>query len=337
MEIDQTDEQICQYLSLKWVLARALKRNIEYLAVEIKIQLTAPIRMEQEMKLIKNGHAARKKELRTTLGEISDYLPNCKLCPTHTTQNNQSYPNTVNKNTGNYIKIQPTSAEINENIKKLIVVKKAEHYVIEHPNIIKVVIKGLPTTDVADIESELKEKGFAVEKVAQIRDKSPPLPLFMVELKCSEEAKKIYDIKNLVYLTVSIVPFRKKLGITQCFNCNYFNHASKNCRMAPRCLKCVQNHCTSNCTKTDRLQTPHCINCNTDGHMATHRQCSKFPKQKTKKDENPTNEKGNKIAINHRPVTPNVRFGVTKQLTRWSHKRRSLELPTGKQMNRKKT
>ncbi|GFV48750.1 hypothetical protein TNCV_625371 [Trichonephila clavipes] len=36
--------------------------------------------------------------------------------------------------------------------------------------------------------------------------------------------------------------------------------------------------------------------------MATSRQCPKFPKQKPKKGENPTN----KTHINHRPVTPNA-------------------------------
>ncbi|GFT84946.1 hypothetical protein TNCV_2507631 [Trichonephila clavipes] len=92
MEIGQTDDQICQYLSLKWALARALRMNIEYLAEKIKIQLTAPIpiRTEQEMKLIKDGHAARKEELRTILGEIT--LINCLVvnCPTDTNPTNQN-------------------------------------------------------------------------------------------------------------------------------------------------------------------------------------------------------------------------------------------------------
>ncbi|GFW94184.1 hypothetical protein TNCV_1979241 [Trichonephila clavipes] len=74
--------------------------------------------------------------------------------------------------------------------------------------------------------------------------------------------------------------------------------------MAPRCLKCGQNHRTQSCSKTDRLKIPHCINCNSDGHMATSRQCPKFPKQKPKKGENPPN----KTHINHRTVSPDVSF-----------------------------
>ncbi|GFY21902.1 hypothetical protein TNCV_3295461 [Trichonephila clavipes] len=74
--------------------------------------------------------------------------------------------------------------------------------------------------------------------------------------------------------------------------------------MAPRYLKCGQNHRTQNCPKIERLKTLHCINCITDGHMATSRQCPKFPRQKPKKGENPTT----KTPINHRPVTPDVSY-----------------------------
>ncbi|GFT33366.1 hypothetical protein TNCV_859121 [Trichonephila clavipes] len=75
----------------------------------------------------------------------------------------------------------------------------------EEPKIKKVVIKGLPaSTDVADIESDLKEKGIAVEKVKQLRRfaTKAPLPLFMVELKSSTGAEKIYTLKDVNYLTV---------------------------------------------------------------------------------------------------------------------------------------
>ncbi|GFX72226.1 uncharacterized protein TNCV_4551481 [Trichonephila clavipes] len=90
----------------------------------------------------------------------------------------RSYPNTVNKNTGNYIRIQAATAEDQDKIKNLLIIKKADHYTIEHPTVIKAVIKGLPSsTNVTDIETELKSKGFEVEKIAQLRKfstKSPP-------------------------------------------------------------------------------------------------------------------------------------------------------------------
>ncbi|GFS87909.1 nucleic-acid-binding protein from transposon X-element [Trichonephila clavipes] len=200
----------------------------------------------------------------------------------------RTYPNTVNKNTGNYIKIQPATAEDEDNIKKLLVIKKADHYTIEHPSVIKAVIKGLPSsTNVTDIETELKAKGFDVEKIAQLRKFSTksPLPLFMIQIKRSENAQDIFKLKNLIYLTVEVVPFRRRPGASQCFNCNYFNHTSKNCKMTPRCLKCEGNHKTHDCPKTERLQTLKCINCNETGHLESSRQCPRFPKLKLKKSE----------------------------------------------------
>ncbi|GFU98686.1 uncharacterized protein TNCV_1765101 [Trichonephila clavipes] len=82
----------------------------------------------------------------------------------------RSYPNTVNKNTGSYIRIQPATTVDQEKIKNLLIIKKADHYTMEHPTVIKAVIKGLPSsTNVTDIEAELKTKGFEVEKIAQLR------------------------------------------------------------------------------------------------------------------------------------------------------------------------
>ncbi|GFX78013.1 nucleic-acid-binding protein from transposon X-element [Trichonephila clavipes] len=206
----------------------------------------------------------------------------------------RTYPNTVNKNTGNYIRIQPATAEDDENIKKLLIIKRADHYTVERPTVIKAVIKGLPSsTNIIDIETELKAKGFDVEKIAQLRKFSTksPLPLFMIQIKQSKNAQDIFKLKNLNYLTVEVVPFRRRPGASQCFNCNYFNHTSKNCKMTSRCLKCEGNHKTHDCPKTERLQTLKCINCNETGHLASSRQCPRFPKLKLKKSEEPKNNK----------------------------------------------
>ncbi|GFU53933.1 nucleic-acid-binding protein from transposon X-element [Trichonephila clavipes] len=222
---------------------------------------------------------------------------------------NRSHPNTKNKNTGSYIRIQPATVEEQDEIKKFLTIKKADHYVIDHPKITKAVIKGLPTsTNIADIEADLKEKGFEVEKIAQLRKFSTksPLPLFMIQLKkLNKNAQDIYKIKHINYLTVEVVPFRRRPGASQCFNCNYFNHANKDCRMTPRCLKCGKNHTTATCPITERLKTLHCINCNEDGHMVTSRQCPRFPKLKSKKEETRTDKN---IINQSRPVTPEVSY-----------------------------
>ncbi|GFV46169.1 uncharacterized protein TNCV_3420951 [Trichonephila clavipes] len=429
MDFVQSDTQMCEYLSLKWHLARAMQNGIGYLEGELELNRTSPRPMGQEAtQAITAGLEAMRKDLSALLGEIALIFCPVIDCPTHTNRTqsdsvmvesngksndtnlkpkqnsnnskekiskrsnsnsnndkdnlknykragqedfktpnkiarkiievpiekvvctsknkfavigdeevmevtsaptpkikpimmrigknynlilqeiNRSYPNTINKNTGNYIRIQPATTEDQEKIKHLLIIKKADHYVIEHPKIIKAVIKGLPaSTNIADIETDLKTKGFDVEKIAQLRKfaTKSPLPLFMVQIKRSENAQDIYQLKNVNYLTVEVVPFRRRPGASQCFNCNFFNHSSKDCRMTPRCLKCGDSHITKNCSITDRLKTLHCINCNEDGHLATSRQCPKFPKIKPKKGETLTS----KNPINQtRLVTPEVSY-----------------------------
>ncbi|GFT47802.1 nucleic-acid-binding protein from transposon X-element [Trichonephila clavipes] len=171
---------------------------------------------------------------------------------------NRKFPATVNKVTGKYIKVQPGSIDDHRDITALLEAKKAEHYVIERlaNQPIKVVIKGLPVdTDVADIEADLLQKGFAIGKVVQLRKFSTkaPLPIFMVEVRRTETAHDIYEVNSICYLCVTIDPFRRKPGVTQCYNCNFFNHSSKNCKMNPRCLNCGKNHRTGECTTKEKI------------------------------------------------------------------------------------
>ncbi|GFX41716.1 PRE_C2HC domain-containing protein [Trichonephila clavipes] len=84
-------------------------------------------------------------------------------------------------------------------------------------------------------------------------------------------------------MSVVLDTFNKRPGATQCYNCNYFNHSSATCFMKPRCLKCSKQHRTGECLIKERLDTPHCINCDKDGHTANWRNCPAFPKIKNKK------------------------------------------------------
>ncbi|GFR30755.1 nucleic-acid-binding protein from transposon X-element [Trichonephila clavata] len=77
--------------------------------------------------------------------------------------------------------------------------------------------------------------------------------------------------------------FRRRPGATQCYNCNYFHHSSQYRDIKTRCLKCAQEHRTSDCPIKERVENPECINCKTEGHMVTSKQCTKYPKTNQKK------------------------------------------------------
>ncbi|GFQ63792.1 hypothetical protein TNCT_215131 [Trichonephila clavata] len=73
------------------------------------------------------------------------------------------------------------------------------------------------------------------------------------------------------------------------------------------CIKCGDNHRTLDCPKKVRSEIPHCINCNENGHIASHRKCNKFPKPR--KIDKQTNEtKYTPIPPNTRTVTADVSY-----------------------------
>ncbi|GFW29803.1 nucleic-acid-binding protein from transposon X-element [Trichonephila clavipes] len=162
-----------------------------------------------------------------------------------------------------------------------------QFYVIDPPDSrpLKVVIKGLPiSTEINEIQDDLTSQGFNVEKVAQLtRSKTKaPLPIFMVELPKKPNSPDIFKLKKCCYLAVQVDAFNRRPGVSQCYNCNLFNHSSKNCFMHTRCLKCGESHRTNDCPIKEKIQNPVCINCNKTGHMANWSQCEEFQKNPKK-------------------------------------------------------
>ncbi|GFS67466.1 nucleic-acid-binding protein from transposon X-element [Trichonephila clavipes] len=201
---------------------------------------------------------------------------------------NRKYPKTNSKLSGEYLRIFASTAdERNEIIYFL--KERGEQFFALHPHDTKpqkIVIKGLPiSTDIDDIKKDLSERGFLVCKVAQLTKLKSKfkLPIFMVELQKSPDSPDIFKLDKCCYLTVKIDTFNRRPGPTQCYNCNLFNHSSKNCHIKTRCLKCGEPHKTGDCPIKDLIENPVCINCNKTGHLANSHRCEKFPKIQPKK------------------------------------------------------
>ncbi|GFY09709.1 putative RNA-directed DNA polymerase from transposon X-element [Trichonephila clavipes] len=218
---------------------------------------------------------------------------------------------------GKYLKIFTTTSDEHRILTDYLDEKREEFYVINPLNSRpqKVVIKGLPvSTEIGEIQADLTSQGFCVEKVAQLtRSKTKsPLPIFMVELKRISDSPDIFQLKKCCYLAVQVKTFSRRPGVSQCYNCNLFNHSSKNCHMRTGCL-CGESHRTSNCPIKEKITNPICINCYKAGHMANWSQCEEFPKRKQKKGETITNRniiKETEIKKPFKPVTPNLCFAA---------------------------
>ncbi|GFV75003.1 uncharacterized protein TNCV_4086711 [Trichonephila clavipes] len=128
----------------------------------------------------------------------------------------------------------------------------------------------------------------------------------MIEIERDDHVNDIYQVRSCLYMQIKLDPFRKGNRITQCYNCNYFHHASQNCNMKTRCLKCGANHRTGACEIKEKIENPLCINCNNRGHMASSTECPQFPKPKKGKSKSPVeNLKRN---INNNPVKTGITY-----------------------------
>ncbi|GFT46198.1 putative RNA-directed DNA polymerase from transposon X-element [Trichonephila clavipes] len=194
------------------------------------------------------------------------------------------FPHLRLKTTGDYIKLYSNTTEQNRVVRQTLIGLGYKFYVITPKNErpIKVVIKGYPkTADPDHIKSDLEKEGFLPDRVTQLigRRTKQKLPVFQVTLPRSMENLKIFDLKTLAHLNITVDGYNGK-GITQCFSCNNFHHSAENCFLKPRCLKCGEEHLTKDCPIKQRLEIKYCINCQVYGHMANWYGCPCFPKPK---------------------------------------------------------
>ncbi|GFU78550.1 PRE_C2HC domain-containing protein [Trichonephila clavipes] len=135
----------------------------------------------------------------------------------------KDFPESTNKLTGDYIRIIPATEDDRRKIIDYLKSINEQFYVFDPPasRPHKKVLKGLPTsTDIQDFKSDLENRGFIVERVAQLtksRTKSP-LPIFMTEIKKFLDSPEPNKINKCCHMIVKTDTFRRRPGPTQCFN-----------------------------------------------------------------------------------------------------------------------
>ncbi|GFS98684.1 nucleic-acid-binding protein from transposon X-element [Trichonephila clavipes] len=175
------------------------------------------------------------------------------------------HPHLRLKTTGEYIKLYSNTTEQNRVVRQTLIQLGYRFYVITPKNErpINIVIKGYPKkADPEDIKKDLENEGFEPERVTQLigRRTKQKLPIFQVTLPRTIENLKIFELKTLAHLNITVDGYNGR-GVTQCFSCNNFHHNADNCFLKPRCLKCGEEHLTKDCPIKQRLETKFCINC----------------------------------------------------------------------------
>ena len=97
---------------------------------------------------------------------------------------------------------------------------------------------------------------------------------FLVQLSSKSKTVELFKIKTLAYQRVKWEHL-KKMDLFQCKNCQRLGHASKNCHLPYRCVKCAQSHSPGACAigSTDNRSSLKCANCNMAGHPASYKGC----------------------------------------------------------------
>jgi hypothetical protein len=140
----------------------------------------------------------------------------------------------------------------------------------------RVVIRNLhPSTEVQDIKRALTDKGHEVTNIwnAKQRSTNQPLPLHFIDIKPHSNNKEIYQITTLLNTVVKVEAPHVKRAIPQCMRCQKYGHTKNYCRNSPRCVKCAEQHLTSECPRKVQDDTVKCANCS-DQHPANYRGCT---------------------------------------------------------------
>ena len=137
-----------------------------------------------------------------------------------------------------------------------------------------------------EIIQELGKSNVKVNKVQRLKFKGSPTQKVVVEFD-QEQDMKIALFNGIFFgrIRIRCEPFRPAPSITQCYQCQGFNHIAKDCKSQVKCMRCAKPHKSSECPgKGKDSFKPKCTNCNGE-HVAASRECPKYKEQFQKQTE----------------------------------------------------
>lgn len=139
-------------------------------------------------------------------------------------------------------------------------------------------IRGGYSTDeiLAEIQKQKKDS-LIVNKIILAKFSNINNPMYIVQIDPKCNINELKDIKTLVHQKANWEHL-KRHKLFQCMRCQRLGHASINCRLPPRCVKCTQNHEADNCpiSDVDAKDKLKCANCNLYGHPASYKGCPAY-------------------------------------------------------------
>lgn len=129
-----------------------------------------------------------------------------------------------------------------------------------------VVLKGLINYTPNEIMEDLKEQGLSPTKVTTIRfaNKEPPyeFPFFKVTFANEQLKNETKKVKYVLHCKIRWKRYKNPRKSTMCYKCQGHGHGTKSCFQKFKCLKCLEEHDTRDCTiKFVEEKDKKCANC----------------------------------------------------------------------------
>lgn len=176
----------------------------------------------------------------------------------------------------NRVKIQCYSAQSHHAVKGGLLTENAVFHTFTRKDekSPKAVIKGLPAYLKETLAADLEHLGFPGATVVPIKtNRTLQCPPMLVHLPSGTNMAKFKQIRYIASCAITVQRYKSSntLG-TQCYRCQGFGHASRNCNRPARCVKCSLAHPTAQCPSTGFIEDVRCCNCQ-QNHPANYSKC----------------------------------------------------------------
>ncbi|GBP34443.1 Nucleic-acid-binding protein from transposon X-element [Eumeta japonica] len=140
---------------------------------------------------------------------------------------------------------------------------KFHTYSLKEEREIRVVLRGVPKEiPVDEVKEDLLAQNLPVHSVRRILNRfREPLDLVLVSgtAEANDKATKaaFFKIRSVCSLSgVKAEQTRKRALPGQCHNCQSYGHSSRHCFHSARCVKCLDDHGTAQCTRNKDTDGP---------------------------------------------------------------------------------
>lgn len=123
--------------------------------------------------------------------------------------------------------------------------------------LIRFVMYGLPDHDVNEVKKDITEKLHVapseVKKMKITKKKYAEQANYLIyfEQHSNVTINNLKSVRGILGYHVFFERYKRDGAPTQCFNCQKYTHASKNCTMDPLCNRCGGPHKSKECDKVD--------------------------------------------------------------------------------------